>query len=64
METMGNSEEKLTIKQLLKSHERLQEVLKACKINASIDWDNHFGIPPQEEFKLIVDIIEGTNNAK
>tara|TARA_R100000541_G_scaffold22020_1_gene32017 strand:- start:597 stop:806 length:210 start_codon:yes stop_codon:yes gene_type:complete len=38
---------------------RLNYVLEICKTNAKIDWDNHFGIPPQEEFEEIVKIIEG-----
>jgi hypothetical protein len=57
-ETLGNAKKRFTIKELLANTEKLDQVLKICRTNASMDWDNHFGIPPQEEFAEIVKIIE------
>jgi hypothetical protein len=58
METIGNTKENLTIKQLLKSHERLLEVLKICKTNSNYDWNSNLENPPQNEFKFISNLIE------
>jgi len=57
METIGNTKKNLTIKQLLKSHERLLEVLKICKTNSNYDWDSNLENPPQNEFKFISNLI-------